>query len=184
MMTDKKPEGNYGSKVDAGYADPGFQSDKKPRYPLKKNGHYDAERVRAAWNYIHKAKNRTPYSSEDLSKIEARIVSAWKQVIDKDGPPSTQKNMGDNSMRKFIEGGLQKGLETTPNLALAFELIRQAQRHLELEATLENDNYDTHMASELKFIAEQIAGVIRDKAQHEMRETEMSTDWEDLTDGE
>ena len=75
--------------VKDGCADPGFQKDKKPRYPLKKNSEYDEERIRAAWNYIHKPKNRKPYTAEQLKHIEDKIVVAWKAKINKDGPPST-----------------------------------------------------------------------------------------------
>lgn len=37
------------------------------------------ERVRAAWSYIHQARNRQGYSAEELKFIEARIVSAGKK---------------------------------------------------------------------------------------------------------
>ena len=73
----KKPYG------DVQYADPGYQSDKKKRYPIDTEEH-----IRAAWNYIHKGGNSGKYSSDQVSKIKARIVSAWKRKIDKAGPPS------------------------------------------------------------------------------------------------
>ncbi len=81
-------DGDYGTQKEAGYADPGYQKDKKPRYPLKKDGKYDEERIRAAWNYIHKAKNREPYTAKQLKFIENRIIIGWKNKIDKKGPPS------------------------------------------------------------------------------------------------
>lgn len=65
------------------YADPGYQSDKKKRYPIDTEEH-----IRAAWNYIHKAHNGGKYSSEQLAHIKAKIVSAWKRKIDPKGPPS------------------------------------------------------------------------------------------------
>jgi len=83
-----KSIGGYGSQLEAGYADPGYQPDKKPRYPLKKDSQYNEERIRAAWNYIHKLKNRKPYTIEQLKLIEQKIVFAWKKTIDKKGPPS------------------------------------------------------------------------------------------------
>lgn len=79
----KKPKGDYG---DVEYADPGYQSDGKPRYPVDTEEH-----IRAAWSYINKAKNAKAYSSEDLDKIKAKIVAAWKSKIDKEGPPSADK---------------------------------------------------------------------------------------------
>ncbi len=71
---------------DVEYADPGYQEDGKKRYPLDSEEH-----IRAAWNYIHKASNRDKYSADQVSKIEAKIVAAWKSKIDKDGPPSAEK---------------------------------------------------------------------------------------------
>ncbi len=73
----KEPYGNVP------YADPGYQADKKKRYPIDTEEH-----IRAAWSYINQAKNQGQYSSGQVSKIKSRIVSAWKRVIDKAGPPS------------------------------------------------------------------------------------------------
>jgi hypothetical protein len=47
-MADKKPQGEYGSQREAGYADPGLQSDGRPRYPLKEKGQYSKDRIHAA----------------------------------------------------------------------------------------------------------------------------------------
>jgi len=88
MSTLLKASGDYGTQDEAGYADTGLQSDGKPRYPLKTKGTYNEEHIRAAWNYIHKANNRKPYTPEQLKLIESRIVHGWKSVIDKNGPPS------------------------------------------------------------------------------------------------
>jgi len=64
----KKPYG------DVEYADPGYQEDKKKRYPIDTEDH-----CRAAWSYINKEENASKYSSGDLSKIKARIKSAAKE---------------------------------------------------------------------------------------------------------
>lgn len=87
---DQKPQGEYGSKDEAGYADPGYQADHQPRYPLKKDGKLNPERIRAAWNYIARQKNADAYSSQHVAMIKARIVRAWKSAIDPKGPPSAQ----------------------------------------------------------------------------------------------
>jgi phage head maturation protease len=79
----KKPKGDYG---DVEYADPGYQDDKKPRYPLDSEEH-----IRAAWNYIHQKKNADKYTADQVKKIKAKIVAAWKAKIDKDGPPEAEK---------------------------------------------------------------------------------------------
>lgn len=77
---DKKPYG------DVEYADPGYQEDKKKRYPIDTEAH-----IRAAWNYINKEKNQEQYTSSQVASIKRRIIAAWKKKIDKDGPPSAQK---------------------------------------------------------------------------------------------
>ena len=71
---------------DVEYADPGYQSDGKKRYPIDTEEH-----IRAAWNYINKPKNGKKYSAEQLSHIKSKIVAAWKKKIDKDGPPSASE---------------------------------------------------------------------------------------------
>lgn len=91
-----EPKKPYG---DVTYADPGYQEDGKKRYPIDTEAH-----IRAAWNYINKPKNEGQYSSEEVGKIKAKIVSAWKRVIDKDGPPAAQKNLGQS------DSGLEMGL--------------------------------------------------------------------------
>lgn len=77
VAADKEPYG------DVHYADPGYQADKKKRYPID-----TPEHIRAAWNYIHKGKNGGKYTPAQVSKIKSRIVSAWKSKIDPKGPPS------------------------------------------------------------------------------------------------
>src|SRR2546422_454470 len=89
-MSKEKPKGEYGSKDEAGYADPGLQGDKQPRYPLKEGGQLSEKRIRAAWNYINKPANSGKYSAKDAAAIKRRIISAWKAKIDKDGPPSAK----------------------------------------------------------------------------------------------
>src|SRR5215471_3695825 len=64
----KKPYG------DVEYADPGYQSDKKKRYPVDTEEH-----ARAAWSYINQAGNASAYSSEDLAKVKAKIKAACKK---------------------------------------------------------------------------------------------------------
>lgn len=75
-----KKEGDYGPASEAGYADPGYQPDGKPRYPLKKSGKYDYERVKAAWGYINKAANARKYTAGQLARIKAKIKAAAKAV--------------------------------------------------------------------------------------------------------
>ena len=63
-----KPYGN----VD--YADPGYQSDGKKRYPIDTKEH-----VKAALSYIGQTKNAAKYSAGDLAKVKAKIHAAAKK---------------------------------------------------------------------------------------------------------
>ncbi len=82
----KKPYG------DVDYADPGYQSDGVHRYPLD-----TVEHIKAAWDYIHKSDDAAKYTADQVSKIKAKIVSAWKAKIDKDGPPSAESKCADDA---------------------------------------------------------------------------------------
>jgi hypothetical protein len=81
---DNKPIGDYG---DVDYADPGYQEDGKPRYPIDTEKH-----IRAAWNYINKQHNQSMYTAGQVAQIKAKIIAAWKKKIDPDGPPSAENN--------------------------------------------------------------------------------------------
>jgi len=63
-----------------------FADEKNNKYPIDTEKH-----IRAAWNYINKKKNADKYSEEDVKAIKAKIVSAWKKEIDKEGPLSAEK---------------------------------------------------------------------------------------------
>ena len=56
---------------DVEYADPGYQSDGKKRYPLDSEAH-----CRAAWSYINQGDNAAQYSPEHLASIKAKIKAA------------------------------------------------------------------------------------------------------------
>ena len=53
------------------YADPGYQSDKKPRYPVDTEDH-----ARAAWAYISKPENAGQYTPSQLANVKQRIRRA------------------------------------------------------------------------------------------------------------
>jgi phage head maturation protease len=65
------------------YADPGYRADGRKRYPLDSERH-----IRAAWAFIHIAANTAPYTAGELDQIASRIVAAWKDKIDPNGPPA------------------------------------------------------------------------------------------------
>lgn len=65
------PQKPYG---DVTYADPGYQADKKKRYPLDSEEH-----CKAAWSYINMSKNASAYTPEQLAEIKGRIKTALKK---------------------------------------------------------------------------------------------------------
>ena len=73
--TPTEGEHKYG---DVTFADP---TNKKYRIDTE-------EHIRAAWNYIHHPNAADKYTPEERHQIMARIIDAWKQKIDKNGPPA------------------------------------------------------------------------------------------------
>lgn len=71
------------------YGDVTYADEKNKKYPIDTKEH-----IQAAWNYINKAGNAAKYSSEEVSAIKSKIVSAWKKKIDPEGPPSAGKMKG------------------------------------------------------------------------------------------
>lgn len=59
--------------ADGPFADPGYQADKKKRYPLDTKS-----RAKSAWSYIHQADNARLYTSAQLKRVKQRIVKALK----------------------------------------------------------------------------------------------------------
>ena len=82
------------TKADGDYADPGYQPDGKPRYPVT-----DEREIRAAWSFINRLRNQKPYSPAQVDSIKARIIAAWKAKIDPKGPPAAQAE----KMRKGLQ---------------------------------------------------------------------------------
>ncbi len=64
----KQPYGNVP------YADPGYKSDGRKRYPIDSAAH-----TKAAWSYINMPKNQKGYSSAQVASIKGRIKGAAKK---------------------------------------------------------------------------------------------------------
>jgi len=62
-----------------------YADEENKKYPID-----TAEHIRAAWNYINKEANAAKYGGK-VGGIKSKIVAAWKEKIDKNGPPSAQK---------------------------------------------------------------------------------------------
>lgn len=56
------------------------------KYPIDTEEH-----IRAAWSYIHMPRNYEKYTQSDIKTIESRIIKAWKEKINKEGPPEAEK---------------------------------------------------------------------------------------------
>lgn len=165
----KKP-GDYGN---VSYADPGYQKDGKPRYPIDTEKH-----IRAAWSYINQEANCTKYTADQCSTIKRRVVSAWKKEIDKDGPPSANGKKEKAAMiSKFAKlglgnsdasQGLKKGIETVISALSLLKQVNQIQNCLVKEQAKEDDKSDQpgRWAELLKMMG----GMIEDLATEEIGE--------------
>ena len=67
------------------YGDVTFADEKNKKYPLDSESH-----IRSAWNYFGMPKNQAKYSASEVATIKGKIVAAWKDKIDKEGPPSAK----------------------------------------------------------------------------------------------
>lgn len=65
------------------YADPGYRSDGKKRYPLD-----TPDLIRSSWYRANVLAGKKHYTDAQSSRIKARITAAWNVKIGKDGPPT------------------------------------------------------------------------------------------------
>lgn len=70
------------------YGNVTYADETNKKYPID-----TPEHIRAAWSYIHMPRNRSKYSSEEVSAIEGKIAAAWRKKISKEGPPAVKKSM-------------------------------------------------------------------------------------------
>ena len=102
------PQEPYG---DVEYADPGYQSDKKKRYPVDTKEH-----VHAAWSYINHEHNASMYTSEQLAHIKSVIKAAAKKFgieISSDGSGDGDRSQ-DVDLERNADGSLLSGIEREP----------------------------------------------------------------------
>jgi hypothetical protein len=112
----------------ADYADPGYQSDGKRRYPIDNEWH-----IRAAWSYINEPKNAAPYTGDQLKRIKNKIIAAWKEKIDPDGPPSAEDDA------KATCAALTRALWDVGRIAQIVLQLDWLHDALEIEASMEGD---------------------------------------------
>jgi hypothetical protein len=117
------PDGN----VD--YADPGYRPDGKKRYPIDSERH-----IRAAWAFIHQPGNARGYTAGQLDRIKARIVAAWQEKIDRDGPPAAASEHGRPA------GTARKSLAEAGRLAQLIIDLDWLYDRIAIEAAMEADS--------------------------------------------
>jgi phage head maturation protease len=125
------------------YADPGYQTDGKKRYPVDTERH-----IRAAWNFINRPSNARRYTVEQLGKIKAKIIAAWKKEIDEEGPPSANKNV--NAGPDLEQISLTKALWDVGHVARIILDLDWLKESLSVEASMEGD--DSPQAARLQVI--------------------------------
>jgi phage head maturation protease len=125
--------GHGASYGDVAYANPGYQADGKKRYPIDSEKH-----IRAAWNFINRAGNAKRYTAAQLDTIRTRIVAAWKEKIDADGPAAAEK--GQKAGRTAARFALTKALWDIGQVARIILDLDWLKESLEIEAAMEADD--------------------------------------------
>lgn len=138
---------SLGGDKDLNYADPGYQSDGKRRYPIDTESH-----IRAAWNYINRPSNAQRYTADQFGRIRAAIIAAWKEKIDIEGPPSAK---GDE---KVSSAALTKALCDVGHVAQIIHDLDWLRDALEVEAAIEGD--DSPQPPRLQSIISELCGFL------------------------
>jgi len=181
----EEPKGDYGPHDVAGYADLGLLADKKARYPLKIDGKLSEKRIRAAWDYTSKAKNVGKYSQAAIKTVRDNIIAAWKEAIDKDGPPSEQdskskaattqpenRKMDRETLSKLgqpdAKAGFKKGLVAAASAIYLLDSLKDLQMRLARESALEGD--DSSLPTRVTAVVEMFAEVCQALLEEEVEE--------------
>ncbi|HEY1257771.1 MAG TPA: DUF6582 domain-containing protein [Stellaceae bacterium] len=143
------------------YADPGYQPDGKKRYPIDTERH-----IRAAWNFINRPINAKRYSAAQLGRIKAKIIAAWKEKIDRSGPPSA---IGDAQSQKALTSlSLRKALADVGRVAAIILDLDWLAETLSVEAAMEGDN--SPQPARLQEIVAELCGFLNALVAEETRE--------------
>ncbi len=141
----------------ADYADPGYQTDGKKRYPIDTERH-----IRAAWGFIHQPGNARRYTAGQLEQIKARIVTAWQAKIDSQGPPATAIEHGgaaDTARKSLAEVG---------GLAQIIRDLEELNDRIAIEAAMEAD--DSRLAQRLQGIIAELCDLLQSLVAEESAE--------------
>jgi hypothetical protein len=149
---DSADEGKGDGAVD--FADPGYQADKKKRYPID-----DERHIRAAWIFINQQRNEKPYTEAQLDSIKARIVAAWKAKIDKDDPPTAKIARATS---------LHKGMQEVARLACLVEELEWLRETVAAEQADEADQ--STVPADLQDVLTRLCAVLRAMVDEETAE--------------
>lgn len=138
------------------YGDVEFADAKNKKYPIDTEAH-----IRAAWNYIHKKKNRAEYSAEDAQSIEDKIAAAWRKKIDPKGPPSAES-------AKAAHAEARKGMWDVSTLASILQALFGMAQSVRLESEIEGD--DSKVPDKLEGVLDDLGDVFLEMAQEELDE--------------
>ena len=133
------------------YADPGYQADGKKRYPIDTERH-----IRAAWNFINRPNNAQRYTVAQLDQIKTRIIAAWKEKIDKDGPPSADRSH--KARRDSSQVALTKALWDVGHVARIILDLDWLEDSLAVEAAMEGD--ESPQPARLQAIIAELCGFL------------------------
>jgi len=139
---------SIGAHEKRNYADPGYQSDGKPRYPID-----TARHIRAAWSYINRSSNAQRYTADQVGRIRAAIITAWKEKIDIEGPPSAKDD------EKASSAALTKALCDVGHVAQIIHDLDWLQDALQIEAAIEGD--DSPQPPRLQSIISELCGSLK-----------------------
>jgi hypothetical protein len=112
------------------YGDVAFADPTNKKYPIDTEEH-----IRAAWNYINQQANADKYTPSEVAEIKKRIVAAWKDQIDKAGPPGAMPMHGGKSLED-VRLELKTARESVATLEreeanlVATEIFQRFQRNM------------------------------------------------------
>lgn len=145
-MRRESASGDHTAQRDGDFADPGYQPDGRKRYPLDSERH-----IRAAWAYIHRPRNAAKYTPDQVDRIKARIVTAWKDRIDRTGPPLAEgKAARAESLSKSL-----RDVGCLARIILDLDWLREL---LAIEAAMEGD--DSPQPGRLQALIDELCGLL------------------------
>jgi HK97 family phage major capsid protein len=98
------------------YGDVEFADAKNKKYPIDTEEH-----IRAAWGYINHPDAASKYSPGEVDTIKSHIIAAWKEKIDKAGPPAAGKSLDADALKSGARHSAedQKHLQTAHDELIA-----------------------------------------------------------------